>query len=60
VYKNSLFFVSSLTPVIHLFDNNHPKMYEVARCWWLTPVILATWEPEIRRIEVGGQFRQII
>jgi hypothetical protein len=23
-----------------------------ARCWWLTPVTLATWEAEIRRIAV--------
>jgi hypothetical protein len=22
--------------------------------WWLTPVILATWEAEIRRIMVGS------
>jgi hypothetical protein len=31
-----------------------------ARHRWLTPVILPTWEPEIRRIEVRGQLRQII
>jgi hypothetical protein len=24
-------------------------------CWWLTPVILVTWEAEIRRIMVWGQ-----
>jgi hypothetical protein len=30
-----------------------------ARCWWLTPVILATQEAEIRRIAVEGQPRQI-
>jgi hypothetical protein len=28
------------------------------RCWWFTPVILATWEAEIWRIIVSGQFRQ--
>jgi hypothetical protein len=22
------------------------------RCWWLMPLILATWEAEIRRIKV--------
>jgi hypothetical protein len=27
--------------------------------WWLTPLILATWEAEIRRIEVQGQSGQI-
>jgi hypothetical protein len=27
----------------------------LARCWWLTPVILATWEAEIRRITVRSQ-----
>jgi hypothetical protein len=32
----------------------------VARCWWLTPVILGTWEAEIRRIMVPGQPGQIV
>jgi hypothetical protein len=32
----------------------------VDNCWWLTPVILATWEAELRRIKVQGQSRQII
>jgi hypothetical protein len=31
-----------------------------ARRWWLTPVILATQEAEIRRISVQGQTGQII
>jgi hypothetical protein len=31
-----------------------------AGCWWLTPVILATQEAEIRRIMVGVQPRQIV
>jgi hypothetical protein len=29
-------------------------------CWWLTSVILATWEAEIGRIELQGQPRQIV
>jgi hypothetical protein len=27
---------------------------------WLTPIILATWETEIRRTEVRGQPRQTV
>jgi hypothetical protein len=30
-----------------------------ARCWWLMPVILATWEAEIERIKVQSQSGQI-
>jgi hypothetical protein len=28
--------------------------------WWLSPIILATWEEEIERITVPGQPRQKI
>jgi hypothetical protein len=31
-----------------------------ARCWWLTPVILATQEADIRRIMVQSQPGQIV
>jgi hypothetical protein len=36
------------------------KANRSARHWWLTPVILATWETEVRRIVVRGQPRQIV
>jgi hypothetical protein len=32
----------------------------IARCWWLTPVILATQEAEIRRTVVQSQPGQIV
>jgi hypothetical protein len=32
----------------------------ISRCWWLTPVIPATQEAEIRSIAVGSQPRQIV
>jgi hypothetical protein len=32
----------------------------LARLWWLTPGILATWEAEIRRIKVQGQPKQTV
>jgi hypothetical protein len=34
------------------------KNCSIGQVWWLTPVILATQEVEIKRIEVQGQFRQ--
>jgi hypothetical protein len=36
------------------------KINNGARCWWLTPVILATQEVEIRRITVRSQPGQIV
>jgi hypothetical protein len=32
----------------------------IARCQWLTPIILATQEAEIKRIEVRSQPEQIV
>jgi hypothetical protein len=34
------------------------KLQHGAGCWWLMLVLLASWEPETRRITVQGQFRQ--
>jgi hypothetical protein len=36
------------------------KIFLKARCWWLMPVILATQEAEIRRIEVQSQTGQTV
>jgi hypothetical protein len=43
--------------VLHKFFKNFPGE---ARSWWLTPVILAIQEAEIRRIMVQSQPRQIV
>jgi hypothetical protein len=45
LYLSADFFVHQLL----LFKTS---LFFVAQCWWLTPVILATWEAEIRRITV--------
>jgi hypothetical protein len=36
------------------------KTFNIARGQWLTPVILSTQKPEIRRIMVRSQPRQIV
>jgi hypothetical protein len=40
--------------------NKKHKKYSVAGCWWLTPIILTTWETEIGRIAVWDQPREIV
>jgi hypothetical protein len=37
---------------ITVFRNIKKKKKAIAGCWWLMPVILATWGAEIRRIIV--------
>jgi hypothetical protein len=32
----------------------------LARCWWLIPVILTTWQAEMRKIVVQGQPKKIV
>jgi hypothetical protein len=46
--------------VIKSNNNNNNKNMISARLWLFMPVILATWETEIRKIMVGGQLREIV
>jgi hypothetical protein len=40
--------------------NDHKSGRIRAGCWWLTPVIPATWEADIERIEIQAQPGQIV
>jgi hypothetical protein len=43
------------------FSENHKKKNKrTAGRQWFMPIILATWEAEIRRMVVPGQPRQIV
>jgi hypothetical protein len=45
------------------FANEDSKKLRIllkSLCWWLTPIILVTWETETRRIKVRSQPRQIV
>jgi hypothetical protein len=45
--------------VMHAY-NCKTQEAEAARHWWLTPIILATQEAEVRRIMVGSQPGQMV
>jgi hypothetical protein len=48
--------------LVHFHDTEQESKLkpDTSRAWWLMPIILATQEAEIRRIEVQGQPRQIV
>jgi hypothetical protein len=50
--------------ISRLFASSVPSLWiyrtEIARCWWLMPVILATQEAKIRRIVVRSQSGKIV
>jgi hypothetical protein len=41
-------------------NSNTKKKKREREFWWLTPVILPSWEAEIRKIMVQGQPGQIV
>jgi hypothetical protein len=59
---NTFPFVCSVLNFLVLNNLSLIRSYKnsTAGCWWLTPVILATEEAEIRRIAVWNQPKQIV
>jgi hypothetical protein len=53
-YLNQMDFLNYISKTIL------PDYYCRARYWWLTPIIRATQEAKIMRIEVQGQPRQVV
>jgi hypothetical protein len=53
-------YLFPLIVFIVLLCSGCKRKYKEVRCQWLTPVILTTWEAEIRRMEVRGQLEEII
>jgi hypothetical protein len=57
-----------LPSTVHMFVKNAqlarwespPRSFCLVRHQWLTSIILAKWEAEIRRLTVQGQPRQIV
>jgi hypothetical protein len=60
LFMHILGLFSLLASVNNTAMNMHIQKSLEAGHWWLTPVILATWEAEIRRITVHSQLRQIV
>jgi hypothetical protein len=52
--------MSQCTPSTRIVTINKQTNKQNARHWWFLPVILATWEAEIRGITVRDQPRQIV
>jgi hypothetical protein len=48
----------SVYKYFHAEGNLILKIRSLAGSWWLTPIILATWEAEIRRNAVPYQLRE--
>jgi hypothetical protein len=58
----SIYFIVASFELKHKYPFNRIGTIKVvlAGCWWLTPVILATLEAEIRRIVIQSQTGQIV
>jgi hypothetical protein len=57
IFEIKLFFKSLIITIV---ENSVEKMVTLTGCRWLTPIILATQEAEIRRITVLSQPRQTV
>jgi hypothetical protein len=49
-----------MTQFSPLSQQGFSKIITGAMHQWLVPIVLTTWEVEIRRIEVQSQLRQIV